>query len=319
MRSALLLLLSALCMMSCSSGKNENQSQAAEYRIVYNVWHDKEKDDYEVFSMKMDGTDQRNISNWEGVDWVYHAAGSKVYFISDRDTTHRMYFLYEMDAYGQNIRKIYNQRLNDSWMGSRSNGNELIVDPRTAGDSAFHIISRSGQLLAKVYTGLPYYNDPFFSPDGQKIVFRGSKSKFKKGSNYRDELYLINDDGTDLIQLTHYPEDDTTANWWNYHAGPPFWEANSDLITYNSVQNGNSSLFKIRPDGSQTKKLTPDSLYAGWHRWSPDGQWIVFSGRNRNQNETGFDIFIMNYDTQAITQLTNDSTYFQAPVVVQAQ
>ncbi|MGD9900516.1 MAG: TolB family protein, partial [Calditrichaceae bacterium] len=84
------------------------------YKIAYNVAYDIEKDDYEIFIMDMDGRNKKNISNREGVDWVYYAWKDKIFFISDRDTIHRTYFLYVMDADGKNVRKISNLQLRDS-------------------------------------------------------------------------------------------------------------------------------------------------------------------------------------------------------------
>ncbi len=64
-----------------------------QYKIVYNVLEDKAKDNYEIYSMNMDGTDKKNITNTPGVEWVYYAYEDKVYYISDIDTCHRCYFL----------------------------------------------------------------------------------------------------------------------------------------------------------------------------------------------------------------------------------
>ena len=313
-----LIILGLLGLTACQS--TEKTTSRETYRIVYNVWHDRENDDYEVFSMKPDGTDRRNISNWEGVDWVYYAYDDKVYFISDRDTTHRMYFLYEMDAFGQNVRKVSDQRLNDSWLSSRKNGSELIVDPRVPGDSAFHIIDLNGQLVSKLYTNLIYYNDPFFSPDGSEVVCRGATKKFKKESGYLDELYIIGADGSGLRKITEYPKGDTLSEWYQYHAGPPFWEPTRNIITYNSVQDGYSSLFMTDPAGKEPKRITPDTLYAAWHAWSPDGQWITFDGYPREyEGDRDFDIYLMEYETGNISRLTSDSTYQQGPVFVRVK
>jgi TolB protein len=114
-------------------------------------------------------------------------------------------------------------------------------------------------------------------------------------------------------QLTHYPEDDTTAEWYAYKAGPPIWEANRNIITYASKQNGNYSIFSINPDGTELTQITPDSTDELYHSWSPEGDWIVFDGV---QDEDNYDIFIMNYNNKEIKRLTNDSKYEQGPVFV---
>lgn len=309
----LLLLVSLI-----SSCQKATETKEKTYRIAYNVFWDRETDDYEIFSMNPDGSDIRNISNSLGVDWVYSAFGDRIFFISDRDTTHRMYFLYEMDAFGQNVRKISNQRLNDSWIGSRKNGAELIVDPRVLGDSAFHIITRSGDLISKLYTGLAYYNDPAFSPSGEQVVFRGAPKSPNMKHGYIAELYLINADGSHLRQLTQYPEADTLSEWWEYRAGPPFWEANRNVITYNSVQNGIGSLFQINPDGSGLQKITPDSLEVSWHSWSSNGKWLTFDVLSTDTTvRTNYDLYWMDSEFKDIRRLTADTLSQQAPVVVE--
>jgi TolB protein len=44
-----------------------------------------EKDNYEIYSMNMDGTGQRNITNTPGVQWVYCAYKDKLYYVCDKD------------------------------------------------------------------------------------------------------------------------------------------------------------------------------------------------------------------------------------------
>ena len=87
-----------------------------QYKILYNVLEDREKDNYEIYSMNMDGSDKKNITNTPGVEWVYYAYKDRVYYISDKDTCHRCYFLYEMDAEGNNKRKVSSLQVEDNWL-----------------------------------------------------------------------------------------------------------------------------------------------------------------------------------------------------------
>ena len=308
----------ALVLYSCA--KKEAKSPPKTYRLAYNVWVDKAGDNYEVFTMNLDGTDQMNITNLDGVEWTYRAYKDKVLYISDKDTCYRCYFLYETDPLGNDHRSIGGPQLKDSWMSTRKDGTEIIVNPRVEGDSAFYIINQGGELIQKVYTGLPYYSDPFFSPDGSEIVFRGSKKRFKPNIGYQDELYIVGVDGSNLRQLTYYPEGDTTANWYSYHAGPPYWEPNQNIITYHSKQQGGSFLFQINPDGTGLKKLTPDSISVGWHSWSSDGKLITFDANSAKDGENmNFDVFTMEYEKGIIKRITYDSLFEQAPVFVEVK
>lgn len=63
------------------------------WKIAYNVCEDSETDNYEVYIMNMDGSGKKNITNHPDVAWVYYAWKDKLYFISDRDTCHRCFFI----------------------------------------------------------------------------------------------------------------------------------------------------------------------------------------------------------------------------------
>lgn len=285
-------------------------------RIVYNVLHDSVGDDYEIFAMDTDGSNRRNISNRKGVDWVYSAYGDRVYFVSDRDTTHRMYFLYTMDADGGNVKKICPFRLEDSWVSARKGGGEVVVSGRKDGlRFTLYIIDSAGAVVRQLTNDTTqYFNDPAFSPDGREIVFRHRPKK--RDRTQFDELWMMKDDGTGMRQLTRYPADDTTADWGAYHAGPPFWEPNRNVISYMSLRKGNYSIFTIRPDGTGERQLTPDGFNETWHSWSPDGSRIVYDGSGLDQNE--YDIYIMNADGSGVRKFPSLHRVEQAPVFVRA-
>jgi TolB protein len=287
------------------------------YGIAYNVLFDEAADNYEVYFMNLDGTEKRNITNLKGVEWTYNAYGKELYVISDVDTAARHYFLYRTDALGKPLEKVMDIRLADSWINTRKEGSELIVRPHKSVDTAFYIIDRAGKVLDTVNIALPYFSDPNFSPDGSQIVFRGAMKPFKKDSGYVDELYIANADGTEMKQLTHYPASDTTALWHNYHAGPPMWHPTDNFISYQSKQNGKSSLYAVTPDGKEQWKLTErDTLQQGWHRWSPDGNWLAIEVFDQDNKQ--FHIELMNWETKESKILTDTTFRFQqAPVFVE--
>jgi TolB protein len=312
-------LLLMLC-VNCADGKKKTTPELQkkrDYKIAYNVLSDTSIDNYDVFVMDMDGKNSKNITPFDGVEWTYYAAGRDLYVISDKDTTHRIYFLYRTDAEGSKYEKVSNFRLADSWIGSRYDGQELIVRPHKTVDTAFYIIGRKGNILKRLKPELAYMNDANFSPDGSLIVFRGAEKPFKKDNGYIDELYMMNDDGSDLRQLTHYPIGDTTAKWYSYHAGPPMWHPTENFISYNSKQGGKSSLFAISPDGTGKRELFPqDSLQQGWHRWSPDGKWLAIEVFDKDGSQ--FHIQMVNWNTKEATILTGTEYRFQqAPVFVE--
>lgn len=286
-----------------------------ELMIVYN--EEQADGNYEVMVMDMDGGNPMNISNSPGVDWANHSYGDRVYFLSDRDTVKRHYFLHYTDDLGETIHKLYDVRLYDSWYDTRKEGNELIVNPHSSVDSAFHIINLKGELIARIPHPYKYSNDPGFSPDGTQIVFSGSPRRSKGTATLHEELFVMNDDGTDLRQLTVYPDGDTTAMWFEYHAGQPIWEPNSNRISYVSKQNGSHSIYSVHPQSIDNLIVTEGAFDQGWHNWSPDGSMLVFDGADTT-DAPNYDIYLMNMISGEVDRLTFDTLYQQAPHFVSA-
>jgi TolB protein len=266
--------------------------------------------------MEMDGSGKKNLTNHKDVAWIYYAYKDRLFFISDRDTAYRNFFLYEMDADGNNVTKVSDLRLEDSWMSSRKEGQELVVSGRKGKEiryQLFIINSQTGKYTQITNDTAAFYRDPCFSPDGKRIVFAYQKNKRDQTSH--EELYIMNADGTDMKQITTYPEENISAKDHGYKAGAPKWHPTENFITYISKQNNKHNIFAVTPDGSKQWKLTENKSNEGWHDWSADGYWLVYD--SASDDESQYHIILMNWKTKELKQLT-DSTfkYHQAPVFV---
>ncbi len=314
----ILLVIWGASLLACfSCVKKESTTDCIEeYKIAFNVIYDGANDDFEIFVMNADGSEHRNITQRPGVDWVYHAYKDRLYFISDRDSTSRKYFLYEMKWDGTEVKKITDFLVHDSWMSSRSNGAEFLVS-RNENDNFdtrdLFIIDKEGNIVSQLTDDDFQNTDAHFSPDGKQVVFRSNRN----GKGY-SELFIINADGSNLKQLTFYPENDSTAMDWEYHAGPPQWP-NDTTISYMSKQKGNYSIFTINPLNGRTHQVTRDTTEAGFpsnearHTWTKDSKHIIFTATNLEGN---FDIYRMKSDGTEIKRLTDYKKYEQAPVLV---
>lgn len=318
----LLCLIPLLGLVSCG-GKDTPpviDTPAPHYRIAYNVSvpDSLRPDDYEIFTMELDGSDKQNVTNHPDVAWTYLAHGNRIFFISDRDTDSRNYFLYEMQYDGSGVRKVSDIRLQDSWMDVRKEGTELIVMPHPSVDSVFYLISMDGRLLRKIQVPVPYVSDPAFSPDGEQIAFRGQNKRSKREPGYEEAIYVARLDGSGLTRISNYPAQDTTAEWYAYKAGPPRWHPSGEFISYQSKRNGKYSLYAARPDGSQEWKLTQNPQSEGWHCWSPDGKWLALE--IFDVDETQFHIGLMDWESRQLRILTDTTyKYQQAPVFVEVR
>lgn len=295
-------------------------SQLPPERIAYNVLKDQKADDYEVFVSRADGTEFTNVTNDRDVAWIYHTIPGKLLFISDRGVCRRCYFLYESNPDGSDIRRVSNLQLEDSWMGTRSGGDEIVVSGRIDQRVRFQlfVIERvSGHYRRLTDEPKAAFRDPTYSPDGKKIVFVYKKDRTDRSEF--EEIHIMNADGTDRKKLTAYPPDDPMAKEFSYKAGPPKWNAKHGFISYQSNQKGKQSIYAVTPDGRKQWKLTDLEIDEGWHDWSSDGEWLVFDSRNA---ETGrYDVLLMNFATKKVINVTERSAfkYHQAPVFLKPQ
>lgn len=301
------------------------------YKIVYNVLEDREKDNYEVYSMNMDGSGKRNLTNTPGVEWVYYAYKDKVYYISDIDTCHRCYFLYEMDAEGNNKRRVTDLQLEDSWMGSRNNGKEMVVTGRTGKlrQQLFLVDIQTGKFIQITNDTVSYKSDPIFLPGGDAIVLRYRPDR-KLRQTVPAELWYLNfsrlpgnviPPDNFKYQVTHFPGSDTATQWFEYHAGPPQYNNKYGFISYLSRQNNQTQIHLVSPDpkkgfqAAKTWQLTSGDLSSGWHSWSSDGEWLAMD--KSTHDGKNFDIYLVNYKSGKEIRLTESDKTEQAPVIVE--
>lgn len=294
-------------------------AQLANYRIAFNVLQDQKADDYEVYTMNADGSGQKNVTNNKDVAWTYYSIPGKLLFISDRGACRRCYFLYESDIDGGNIRKVTNLQLEDSWMGSRNNGKELVVAGRVDTRLRYQLFlvdRETGRFRQLTNEPEAAFRDPMFSPDGKRIVYVHKKKRTDRSEI--EEMYIMNVDGTSRRKLTTYPAADPLGKDPGYKVGPPHWNAKYNFITYQSNQAGKQSIYAVTPDGKKQWKLTENKVDEGWHDWSLDGEWLAFDSRDEATGR--YEIMLMNYKSKEVKKLTGDSTfkYHQSPVFVLA-
>ncbi len=306
---------------ACGSKKtaSEQENKEKKYKIAYNVWapDSAAPDNYEIFCMNTDGSDNKNITHHKDVAWTYYAYKDRLYFISDRDTAYRNYLLYTMDANGNDIKKVTDLRLEDSWMSCRNDGKELVVSGRVDKNIRYQLYlvnTEDGTYRQITDDTAAFFRDPVFSPDGKQIVCAYQKNKRDKSQH--EELYIMNADGTNMVQLTHYPENDSGLYTHHYKAGPPKWHPTENFVSYHSYQNGKNSLYAVTPDGKKQWRLTETKQDEGWHDWSSDGKWLAMDLLDKQTKK--YQIGLMNWQTKELKILTDTIyTYQQSPVFLE--
>ena len=95
----------------------------------------------------------------------------------------------------------------------------------------------------------------------------------------------------------------------------PLWSPRGDLIIFVRQYQGDFEIFSIRPDGKDLKRLTNSPGNDAHQAWSPDGEWIAFSGTRMGFKDEALytdspqpygELFVMRYDGTDVTQLTDN-------------
>ena len=103
------------------------------------------------------------------------------------------------------------------------------------------------------------------------------------------DLYVVNEDGTGLAQITSSPGEDIH----------PSWSPGGEWVVFASERNGHFDIWVIRGDGSSAMPLIEHTAEDWFPAWSPDGRWIVFAS-NRGGNH---DLYLVRPDGSDLQQL----------------
>lgn len=127
-----------------------------------------------------------------------------------------------------------------------------------------------------------------WSPDSTKIAYE-----------FSNDLFIINADGTDGIQLTN--------DGGQAHDLKPVWSSNEKIrfvsVAFNGTEPLEASWKEVNVDGTNLKTLFDyDHDIEGFHEWSPDLSKISFL---RVNDEFSASLYIMNADGSNQTRLAD--------------
>lgn len=138
------------------------------------------------------------------------------------------------------------------------------------------------------------FNVACITPGGEQIAFNSSRDG-------NDEIYLMNSDGTGLVNLTNHPSFDAQ----------PTWSPDGSKIAFTSARDGNQDIYVMNANGTGLVNLTRSPRHEYMPSWSPDGSRIAFV------RDVGFpmilEIAIMNADGSGPTNISNNPDWVLRP------
>lgn len=177
-----------------------------------------------------------------------------IIFTSSRDGNRD---IYSMRADGRNI---FNLTDNNDTNNSPSISPDGTLVVYIANDKIARM-DADGNNQAVLFEECDKCYSPHWSPNGDKIAFV---------SNFdgRQDIFVMNSDGDQQINLTENGKS-------NYDS--PSWSPDGSKIAYISMVDGYSDLFIMNADGSEQRNLTNNSKSKNnYPAWSPDGMKIAY-------------------------------------------
>jgi Tol biopolymer transport system component len=271
--------------------------------------------------MKIDGTDLKPISSGKGRTTCsfYYPDNTRILYASthlggnacppapDQSlgytwAIYDTYDIYSVNADGSGgLRALTNTPGYDAEATMAKDGRVVFTSVRD-GDMDIYSMNGDGSDVRRL-TNLPGPDGgPFFSPDGQHIVFRGNhpgpgadmdkyqvllkKALWSPGAL---EIFVMDRDGKNVRQVTHFGH----ANW------APYWASNGKQIIFASnmkdPKQRDFDLFLVNLDGTGLEQLTFNDTFDGFPMFSPDGTKLVFASNRHNAKDGDTNIFIADW------------------------
>ncbi len=223
--------------------------------------YDWDYDEYmDIFTARRDGSDLKRLTTTRGYDaeGSYSPDGKKIVFASLRNA-------YPPEKLSEKERKL------------------LEVDP--AYFAEIYIMDADGSNQTRLTDWPGYDGGPFFSPDGQRIVWR----HFEENGAVAD-IYTMRPDGSDVRRLT-----DFQAMSW-----APYYHPSGEYLIFTSNKLGfeNFELFIVDREGEhEPVRVTYTPGFDGLGVFSPDGKRLAWTSSRTSNGKA--QIFLAEWDHEA--------------------
>ena len=232
----------------------------AQERIAFETNRD---GNYEVYSMKPDGSNPLRLTNHADFDGEpsFSRDGSKLLFTSTRDGNSEVYI---MNPDGTNQRRLTNSLGSDGSGVISPDGTKIAFISARSGNLEVWMMNLDGSGQTQLTSGEYPAFSPSFSPDGSKLLY----NRFDGND---PEIFSINVDGTNETNVTNNTGKDDRGGSFSPDGSKIVYEV-WDVAGYDW------DIAVMNADGSdQTILTTFSSVNDQEATFSPDGNHISFT------------------------------------------
>ncbi len=193
--------------------------------------------------------------------------------------------LYEANIDGSHLTRLTSGSAYHAECAYSPDGTKIVYASNESGSMNLYVCDADGNNAHPITNTLHCYNGgPFFSPQGDWIVFRADR-EIKDNL----QLYLIRPDGTEERQITF----NSHVNW------APFWHPNGKLIAYTTSKHGHHAyqIYLIDIETLQEYRLTYTDTFEGLPSFSSDGNRILWTSKRHGGSPQ---VFIADFKFQKL-------------------
>ena len=223
---------------------------------------------FEIYSAKRDGSDLKNLTHSQGYDAEGSVSpdGKEIVFTSLRGA-------FPLSELSPNEYKRYEQ------------------DPSSFGD--IYLMNADGSNVRRLTNEAGYDGGPFFSPDGQRILWR----HFEPNGMIAD-VWTMKLDGSDKRRITDFK----SMSW------APYFHPSGDYIIFTSNKLGfeNFELFLVDAKGEhEPVRVTFTDGFDGLPVFSPDGKKLAWTSSRTGDGKA--QIFLADWNDAAAREALGQS------------
>ena len=214
---------------------------------------------------------------------TWSSTGRQIAFVTNRDGNVE---IYSMSPDGSKQTNLTNHEARDAAASWSNDGSKIAFVSDRDGGNDVYVMNADGTRVRRVTYGVQaLFSQPSWSPDDSRLLYVA-------GPSHREaDLYIMEMDGANRVQLTDSPGLDANASW--SHDG--------SAIAFVSTRDENVDMYIISSDGTGLRRFATHPAEDLGPRWSPDDAQIVYFSRRTGD----FEVFVIRADGSVPVQLTN--------------
>lgn len=274
----------------------------------------------QIFTMNVDGTDARRVSNGKGRTTCafFFPSGRRIVYASTHHVNEAcpappdmrqgyVWALYEYDIFmadddGSDIRQLTREPGYDAEATISRDGRSIVFTSTRDGDLDIYAMDADGSNVRRLTRELGYDGGPFYSFDGTRIVYRAHHpTDPAQVADYQRllaaglvrpstlDIWVMNADGSGKRRVTTQ----AAANF------APFMHPDGERIIFSSNQGDPQGrefdLYMVNLDGSGLERITRSPEFDGFPMFSADGRRLVFASNRGAARPGDTNIFLADW------------------------